>query len=492
MKNSELMDALMEMYGAGGADGADFTEDAGPYNNETHGENENTVGMLTYIPLDQLHPHPDNPRRDLGDLSELAESIKSKGVMQNLTVVPRIEGGYTVIIGHRRSEAARIAGLSAAPCVIVEMFEREQVATMLLENMQRVDLTAYEQAQGFQMMMDLGESVESISEKTGFSKRTVRGRLKMAELDRDTFRRVSSERQLSIGDLEKIGQIEDIGARNKLLSECGTNNFEQSFSRALKQQKMDRAMPFVQKAIKEIHGNKIKYSETYGGKYQKILGLNIQDFKEGDVITVPENCAGKKLFYYIDESWGELKIYILTPKAAPVKRSTAEIEKEKRIKEAHEKLEALASEAYELRYAFIKQLRVTKANEEAIRDGAFLALICEQHYYNSHINKCEVYQEIAGIDGLENVYMTNEVIAKVLEAYHEEPKRLIPSIIYASFGDTRGERFNSSYKGEYPNHVKNARLSLLYEWLISLGYEMSDDERGMMDGTHPIFKEASK
>lgn len=114
----------------------------------------NAEKKLVYIPITEIHSHPDNPRKELGDLSELAESIKVKGVMQNLTVVPRAEGGYTVIIGHRRMGASKLAGLTELPCVIVEMSDKDQVATMLLENMQRSDLTVYEQAQGFQMMFD--------------------------------------------------------------------------------------------------------------------------------------------------------------------------------------------------------------------------------------------------------------------------------------------------------------------------------------------------
>ena len=132
--------------------------------------------MLQMIPIDKLFPHPDNPRKNLGDLTELAESIKASGVMQNLTVVPLIgengepvEDAYTVIIGHRRLSAAKLAGLTELPCVVCEMSHKEQIATMLLENMQRSDLTVYEQAQGFQMMLDLGESVTGISEKTVFS-----------------------------------------------------------------------------------------------------------------------------------------------------------------------------------------------------------------------------------------------------------------------------------------------------------------------------------
>ena len=147
-------------------------------------------GEMIYIPIEELYPHPDNPRKDVGDVAELAESIKSKGVMQNLTVVKGrhyvMDGesrydsaeGYTVIIGHRRMAASKLAGLTELPCVVVQMDYKDQIATMLLENMQRSDLTMYEQAQGFQMMIDLGETQTKIAERTGFSQTTVSKRLK--------------------------------------------------------------------------------------------------------------------------------------------------------------------------------------------------------------------------------------------------------------------------------------------------------------------------
>ena len=73
--------------------------------------------MLTEIKIEKLYPHPQNPRKDIGDISELAESIKNQGIFQNLTVikggagVPEGEDGYTVIIGHRRLAASKLAGL---------------------------------------------------------------------------------------------------------------------------------------------------------------------------------------------------------------------------------------------------------------------------------------------------------------------------------------------------------------------------------------------
>ena len=92
------------------------------------------MNEIRNIPIDQLHPHPQNPRKDLGDLSELAASIKASGIYQNLTVVPGTYG-YTVVIGHRRLAAAKLAGLTELPCIVRSMTEQEQIATMMLENM---------------------------------------------------------------------------------------------------------------------------------------------------------------------------------------------------------------------------------------------------------------------------------------------------------------------------------------------------------------------
>ena len=137
---------------------------------------------IVRIAIENIHQHPDNRRKELADLSELSESIKKKGIMQNLTVIPGHwdekqewhEEGYTLIIGHRRCSAAKMAGLKEVPCRIVDgMSKKDQVATMLEENMQRNDLTIWEQANGFQMMLDLGETEDSIAEKSGFSSTTV-------------------------------------------------------------------------------------------------------------------------------------------------------------------------------------------------------------------------------------------------------------------------------------------------------------------------------
>ena len=169
------------------------------------------MNEIKMIPIGDLMHHPDNPRKDLGDLEELTASIKANGVLQNLTVVADVQKRkYLVVIGNRRLEAAKAAGLVELPCVISDMDQKTQVATMLEENMQRTDLTVYEQAQGFQMMMDLGFNEDQIAERTGFSKTTVHKRLKMAEMDPKLLKKAceakDTERQITLADFEKLAQ----------------------------------------------------------------------------------------------------------------------------------------------------------------------------------------------------------------------------------------------------------------------------------------------
>lgn len=185
--------------------------------------------MIQNINIDLIIPHPMNPRTSLGDLNELVDSIKAQGVLQNLTVVSNDDGTYTNVIGHRRHAAAKLAGLTAVPCEVKELSKQEQVSTMLLENMQRTDLTLYEEAKGFQMCMDLGMTLSDISTKTGLTQKTVKHRVKVLELDQD---KVKSSRNGTIEDYIALEEIEDINERNRLLDFIGTDNFMMEVEKA--------------------------------------------------------------------------------------------------------------------------------------------------------------------------------------------------------------------------------------------------------------------
>ena len=250
--------------------------------------------MITNIEVTKLLQHPDNPRKSIGDVAELAESIKARGILQNLTVVPAENGMYTVIIGHRRLAAAKQAGLTEVPCAVVDMDYKTQLSTMLLENMQRSDLTIYEQAQGMQMMFDLGVPVAEIVEKTGFAETTVRKRLKIATLPTEQMQQ-AVERGGKLEDYVQIADIKNEKERCELLKKVGTRDFEFSLTRAKNRQIEAEKMPLVKAELKSIGAKAVK-GQIYSSAYEWIKQCEIVGWKEG---TFKKPKGKEELFFEI-------------------------------------------------------------------------------------------------------------------------------------------------------------------------------------------------
>lgn len=440
------------------------------------------MAELQYIEVEKLHPHPDNPRKEIGDVSELAESIKQNGIFQNLTVVPK-EDGYTVIIGHRRLAAAKAAGLKKVPCVIADMTPKEQLQTMLLENMQRSDLTVYEQAQGFQLMLDMGSTVEEIAEKSGFSQTTVRRRVKMMELDQEKLKEVS-KRQLSLADFDRLAQIEDIKARNKCLDKMGTHDFNHNVTWELKRQATKKKLPAARKLLKELSAKEIQNSETWGSTYDSISGdIYLADWEEGAPL-LDKKCSGQ-LFYTLDKDRGCLRFYEKRKRAAPEKKSPKEKAREKRIAEAWAVIHEQAAVAYQLRSDFVKGMRYTQKNADLILKGALLAGILKAADYMG--SNRDAIMDILEQDK-ENY--ARDRGSKVLAAFATADPENYPALIYALFGDSPKEDYTGGgYQKQYPEYCPSSKLTGIYAWLMDLGYEMSDEEKAMQDGSHEVFKE---
>ena len=436
---------------------------------------------ITMLSVEVLFPHPANPRKDIGDVTELSESIKARGIMQNLTVVPKIDGGegYTVIIGHRRLAAAKAAGISEVPCVVTEMSEKEQLATMLLENMQRSDLTVYEQAKGFQLMIDLGESVADIAEKTGFSQATVRRRVKMAELDEDKLKEVS-QRQLSLDDFDKLARISDINKRNEVLEYIGTNNFDGYVNKAVKDELISKYLPGMIKAAEALGAKKIEKSDTYSGKYEPLY--TVRATYEDREIKLKDNDKAEKLFYSVWDMFGEVTIYKKKPKPPVQKKSDEEIQRERDIAERKKLAEELSESAKQLRRNFAKTLVINTKNRDIIMKGAADVLVTHALHYMYSVFPREIL-EFLDIQTSDEYLKNNDILSK---AYREQPERVIPALIYLAFENDKGHSYCICHSGGV-QHNDNAWLNALYAWLISLGYEMSDDEKALRDGTHAVF-----
>jgi len=129
------------------------------------------VGRL--IPIEDLDPNPNQPRQSMGDLSELTASIREKGVLEPL-LVRKVDGRFQIIAGERRYRAAQEAGLAELPCIIRESSDAETMEIALVENLQRKDLSPFEEADGLKMLADAyGYTHEDMAEKIGKSRSTI-------------------------------------------------------------------------------------------------------------------------------------------------------------------------------------------------------------------------------------------------------------------------------------------------------------------------------
>lgn len=439
---------------------------------------------LIYIPTSEIFPHPDNPRKEFGDLKELAESIKANGIMQNLTVVcghGDYSEGFTVIIGHRRLSAAKLAGLEEVPCVVVDMTPEEQVATMLLENMQRSDLTPYEQAQGFQMMIDFGESVNSICEKTGFSQSTVRRRLKIAELDGKTLQTVSATRQISIMDLDKLSEIEDVKTRNLVLCEIGTKNFENRVAQALDAQKLKRDADRWREALLARGAIEIAYNDCWNGKYK--VPANKSYIETKNETSELDGVFEKGKQYYFAFLRGSVYIREDRDKEEDEARNCETARKEAERKALREKLGEAFKRAYRSRLDFIKKKICSRAigmHVVTAIEFAYKRDITSLPYSNLGFINAELLSELLGVD-FEEGKRDAAVITTAMNVRLQTNSAI--AYTYAKWEDEGAECCN--WNGEYQESV---RLVRLYEFLCKIGYEMSDEERDLLDGTSDLYK----
>lgn len=167
--------------------------------------------LVHEIPIASIDPHPRNPRQALGELGELAESIRAHGVKQPATVIPHPDllGRYLTVMGHRRIAAAAIAGRTTVPAIIDDTMDlSEQLQVMLVENLQRVDLTISEEGAGYQGLLDLGVVKAEIVRRTGRAKNTVDARLRIAALP-EAVRRHVDHHQLTIEEAIAFGEWKD-------------------------------------------------------------------------------------------------------------------------------------------------------------------------------------------------------------------------------------------------------------------------------------------
>ena len=169
------------------------------------------TGGVTVLPLQKVEPNPNQPRKyfDEEELQALADSIAAHGLLQPLAVRDMGGGFYQIIAGERRWRAARLAGLSEVPVVVVEADDRTVMELALVENLQRQDLNPMEEAEGYRsLMQDYGLTQEEAATRVGKSRPAVANALRLLALPEEV-RQLVVEGTLSAGHARAVLSLPD-------------------------------------------------------------------------------------------------------------------------------------------------------------------------------------------------------------------------------------------------------------------------------------------
>lgn len=163
------------------------------------------------IPIERISPNPDQPRKQFvqDDLDDLAASIKEKGVLQPLIVRARGEGNYEIVAGERRWRAAQMAQLHTLPVIVRDFTDIEVLEVAIIENIQRADLNAAEEAAGYKQLMDkFGHTQEKMAEALGKSRSHIANLLRLLNLPASVLE-LLRDGQLSAGHARALIPAED-------------------------------------------------------------------------------------------------------------------------------------------------------------------------------------------------------------------------------------------------------------------------------------------
>lgn len=442
--------------------------------------------MIQEIELSKLKIHPKNVRKSYRGIDELAESIKVKGILQNLTVVPDPdeEGTYFVVIGNRRLTAARKAGIKTAPCFVTEMSEKDQASAMLMENMQRDDLTIYEQAQGFQMVLDLGETEEGLAEKTGFSKTTIRRRLNIAKLDQEALqeKEAEGEFQLSLSDLYELEKIKSVEKRNEILKGARnsreiTSNVQRIISEEKQKDVEKKILSLLKKAGIEEAPEKAEM-EIYTSKWETVKTYSMRSDAPKKLDIQKEE---KETLYYL-KYYSEVKVI---RKAKKQKRELTPEEKRRAERDSRKKrVRAMAKEMAACRRDFILDIIAGKIKPLENPGDAMRKLWDVMRKGSSYVSDSSISSFLIGKSSYDSTEEEKKDAAERIENLSVPELTLI-----TAYNGTENLEL-SEWTGDF-NKRSAGILKEFYEVLMMYGFTYnSDDEVKLLNGTHDLYTEA--
>ena len=463
--------------------------------------NEKT--KIVMLPAECLEHHPENPRKKIGDIEELTDSIKANGILQNLTVVPKPddEGKYLVVIGNRRYEAGLGAGLTEFPCVISDMDHTKQLETMLIENMNRSDLTVYEQAKGFEQLTLAGYSINNIAEKTGFSQSTVRRRINLCQYDERTVKE-AFEKQATFEDFERLNKVKDEEIRASVAKFLGSSNFSWYLQQGIKEERKKEREVIVLEAIKDI-ARKAEQDER-SWEFDEVCVINLCANSE-DFSGMYDDIEKAKQLPKLDNGEyvcfrdydGNFEICKPQEISEPAPKSS-NIDK---YKKEREEMKSLISDMHARHMDFIKNydknpksvpgialLCIDTISKLFTTDGVYGAECVDTDSFLDYIP--ENYQNMCKTEDDEFNYVKYYKL-NLPRFYVKLTAAFIDSGDYSGlwcYGANNSMAYGGNCKDDYPHYYERTqKIKIFAEFIEHLGYMMSDEEKQLIDGTHRLY-----
>ena len=251
------------------------------------------ASSINEVKIAEIEANPDQPRRDFDEeaLNELADSIKQIGVVQPITLRKLSEGKYQIVAGERRFRASQIAGLESIPAYIREVNESQLMEMALIENIQREDLNAIEEALAYQNLMDKCDyTQDQLSERVGKKRATVANYLRLLRLPAEIQMAVK-DKKIDMGHARALMSIEDPVAQldvyNRIIAEGLSVRKVEELAKAIKEGgKATAASPSAQ--AKELPEEYAILKERLNGLFNTPISMTC-DKKGKGKITIQFN-----------------------------------------------------------------------------------------------------------------------------------------------------------------------------------------------------------
>ena len=255
-----------------------------------NGAEENFELNSDKLALSKIDINPEQPRKTFDEtaLNELAESIKEKGVLQPLLVRP-VKNRYQLVAGERRFRAAHIAKLKEVPVIIKDLSDKDSMEIALIENLQREDLNAVEEAQGIKLLMDkYSLTQEEVAGKLSKSRPAVANSIRLLNLS-DKILSQLKDGLLSAGHARALLSIEDQGKREEIADLIIKNNLSVRETEKLAKKKPVRSRKKstradfydeAELALKDVLGRKFKINKKKNGGTLEIEFFNKDDLEK--------------------------------------------------------------------------------------------------------------------------------------------------------------------------------------------------------------------